>query len=613
MEGLSFVVRPAGTRARRLPGFALGRELRERRRRAGHRRVVTVAAAIGIDRSLIDGIELGDYDDRANPKHLTKWSRERLLRLVSYYGLAPLRASAYLRLALLARAFDEDESDEPVYEDEWREIGGTLWDTKADLSRQRIGLDVASILERHRPQWNEYLIERRRRGEPAELPETIEPEGREPTRPVQLSQLSPAAADVMDFLGHATIGAAPVRLLERAGVAAGEILPALRELRDARLVTVVEEQDDLVIDVLAGFRRALRSAPEPRSRWRGEGWAWRTGLRYLALSIQDEARQRAVLPLGDLRNYLGWLTAAVQAGENREALIAWTKLSRYLWEIGKRELFAKAEEVGSQALSDLGTTAPQARRLLRGLHTAELAYLEIDRGNLARAVELGEQALATFVAIGDRAGQSIAHRYLGRTHYRRRADDLARRHYQEALDCLAEIERAEGYALPARAIDELKRLELFAALIVGYRVYVGDTTPSKAELHNLLASLELKAGNLKDAIQSATLSVRLYKAAPNRWPGSEAAPLLTRARCYVRNGDPQRARRDLRQALAVAEDNDRGDLKSGILIRLAELEIDRRRYSEARVSLDSAEVIQGRVEIPGDRDRIAQLRARLQG
>lgn len=454
------MVRTAGTNADTLNGFALAAEMREWRRRNGDSLVTEVSRELGLPRRLIDGLELGDYDAVSSRKHLTKWSRSQFLRLLVHYNVPPGLCSAYMQLALAARAFREDDSDDPVDPVEWHEAGGAPRPNGIDMSRVRAEKRLASFLERHDLAWQRLQS---RRPKLSEVAKSARKMHREP------GTLSPAAIDVLDFLAHASVGIVPTRLLERAGVAGGEASSAIEELQSRQLVSTAYKRGAQLVGLTEGAN--LSEIATDKWRWQGESWAWRAGLRYMYISIKDDARYTNVLPLGDKRNYVRWLGAAIEAEETYDALLAWTKLSRYFWETGRRELFDEVEPLGARVLEQLNRSAPHGKLLIQGIHAAERSYLYLELKELAEATAMADRALASFESLKDPASRALGIRCRALVlHWqvpRRRAE--AEVLFREASELIAN-QKGPSRVVTA-AIDELKELRLFERLVLGYPVF----------------------------------------------------------------------------------------------------------------------------------------------
>jgi len=109
-----------------------------------------------------------------------------------------------------------------------------------------------------------------------------------------------------------------------------------------------------------------------------------------------------------------------------------------------------------------------------------------------------------------------------------------------------------------------------------------DWSPSEAEVHALLAGLLLNEGRGGEAVPAARAAIKRYRESANRWPGNEAAPMLTLARAPVAMGQPRDTRSTLEDALAVASKSNRLDLNEGALLQLAMLDADEGETERAR-------------------------------
>ena len=110
-------------------------------------------------------------------------------------------------------------------------------------------------------------------------------------------------------------------------------------------------------------------------------------------------------------------------------------------------------KVAQKALDIARRTGAQSEE---GFALSSLGIVHLKQGDLARAVELGVQALAVFIAIGDAAGAADAAGHLGQAYAA--AGDLAQAlHYREMdLAYLSEIGHPEAGPL-SLAVAELRR------------------------------------------------------------------------------------------------------------------------------------------------------------
>lgn len=224
-------------------------------------------------------------------------------------------------------------------------------------------------------------------------------------------ELSSRPREVLSFLVGAASEPVPVALMSTAGVAGRELQSALNELRASGSVEQPGGESAYgVHPLLASFARDQLMRTRKR-RWTA-ATAWRPAFEYLELNLADDRRGAgAAMPLGGLGNYIGWMGAAVTDGAAPETIIAWTKLSRYLWEHWHWDLYEACTDIGRGAIELLAKTKPLAGAMLQGLVLADTAYLRFEQSRVDEALEAATAARSAFTKLDDDAGLSIAARY----------------------------------------------------------------------------------------------------------------------------------------------------------------------------------------------------------
>lgn len=388
------------------------------------------------------------------------------------------------------------------------------------------------------------------------------------------SRVTAPARDALGFLAFRASEPVPHGLLALAGCADGQLDAALAELREWSLVETTGEAFGLH-PLTASF---VRGALADRSPWSADtsGRAWRAGIRYLLEALHHDARGSAAeRELGGLGNYLVWMRDAAAGGAPEDAIHVWLKFSRYLWENWHWDRFGACEEIGREAIEIFAATAPGAGAMLRALSITDLAYHLRERERVDESLAACAEAIATFDALDDDAGRSLAHRYAGLAHLRAGRTREARLSFDRALAAIESAKR-RGFPAPgakaAAAVAELARFTLWEPLRVGYSAYRSYWGPGEAELLSLVGGALLVEGKFADAIASLQRAIERYRECDDRWPGSEAGPLVTLARCYLGIGDSDAARQHLQRARKIAGQAGRRELEGGALIQLAELE-----------------------------------------
>lgn len=423
-------------------------------------------------------------------------------------------------------------------------------------------------------------------------------------------ELTKPSRDVLDFLAHAVDEPVPAALLDRCGVGLGQLRPAIAEGRSVSFIETSGSDEAYSLHPLASVfvRRRLQ-----RSRWRATS-VWKSGLEYLRESLADDTRGAgAALPLGGLQNYLRWMEDAIRDGQPVEGIIAWTKLSRYLWEHWRWDLYGRCEELGRRAVDLLAPGAPDAARMLKALTLCDVAFLDFERGRFSDSIAGSNAALAIFEALGDRIGYALAARYRGLAQFRVKTSQSRRAAAESWRRALAAVRQAQarGYpppALPtAKAIAELRALGLWDVISGGYQMYRGVLAPSEAQLQRLLGGAHLEDGRLEEAESHFLYAIRTLRSEPGRWAGSEASPMVGLADTYARRGDHQQAALTLTEALEIARTADRRDLEGDVLTALARLDRDRGNVDDALAHARAAEELLVRIGAVADAHEAREL------
>ncbi len=375
---------------------------------------------------------------------------------------------------------------------------------------------------------------------------------------------------LLRVLAHETVEAVPAELLPE--IAPRRPTEAVASLRGASLLETSGESAPVTLHPLTrgSVRARSKALPDPARR---AG----IGLRYLIRSLADDSRgSGAALPLGGLRNYLEWM-ALVTPADPVLAMVAWTKLSRYLWEHWHWYLYEECTRLGDEAARAIGRRRAAAGELLLALTRLDLTYLRLEQGRLDEALALGRSARAIFERLDDDAGLSLVDRYLGQVQMEIANPASLAEARRRWVAALRAVRRGRnGYprrgAPIEKAVRQLRALDLWETIQGGYGPYRGSWDPSEALLHTALGEHALKTGDPRAAIPPLERGLRLCEKAEGRWPGSEASALLGLADAHAQLNDLDTARSLAERALATAGSAERLDLQSSALLTLAKLD-----------------------------------------
>lgn len=406
------------------------------------------------------------------------------------------------------------------------------------------------------------------------------------------TQLPTGARRVMRVLAYETVDPVAPQLLTELDRSCSPHA-AVAALLDASMVEAAGPATAVGLHPLArSFVRSRTRAPAGPDRRSVKA------LEYLVRSLADDSRgSGAAEPLGGLRNYLRWMEVTLRF-DPVLVMIAWTKLSRYLWEHWQWHLYEECTRVGAAAAREIGRTKRAAGALLRALTELDLTYLRFEQGRLDEALEVGERARAVFEELGDDAGSCLIHRYLGVVLMEvgdARSMAAARRSFDRALAAIARARR-EGY--PRRsarihgAVAQLQRAGLWETIRGGYNAYRGVWAPSEAELQTLLGDHAVRTGNGPRAVRILENAVRLYETADGRWPGSEGAPMIALGSCYEKLGRAADAERMYERVQAIAKAAERRDLLGAVLLSLARLGAERSPQQAAAQARDAKAIFE---------------------
>jgi DNA-binding SARP family transcriptional activator/tetratricopeptide (TPR) repeat protein len=247
--------------------------------------------------------------------------------------------------------------------------------------------------------------------------------------------------------------------------------------------------------------------------------------------------------------------AAARLGEAWSILAAVGALSAAHTAIGladterMRGNLDRAIELTEQALAECDRPGLATLRQMALVAAADALR---DAGRLAAALTAGSAALEAGATMGAAGLSALAHRAVGDIHLRRGALAPADRHYREALrladgDGAAAVANAAhiGLArLPGPRADAVAHLDLALAAAErgGYRL-------QEADARTALAEVELAAGNVAAADSAGRRALAIFQQAGAR--PAVAGTLVVLGRIAQRSGDQALARRRWRRAVAT--------------------------------------------------------------
>jgi predicted ATPase/class 3 adenylate cyclase len=341
---------------------------------------------------------------------------------------------------------------------------------------------------------------------------------------------------------------------------------------------------------------------------------------FLALAEQTEAKLESV-------DQLEWINRMEQEHDNLRAALEWSKTAKgagelclrlagslgLFWEV--RGYFSEGRERLSAILSTevaRGRTAWYAKLLARA---AELAYRQSD---YAATVELAEESLAIYRAVGDRQGIASVLIKLANAATEAGDYETASGFLEEALMIWQELDDKHGTARALISLGwaalrpgdyQLANARLEAALAISRKLE--DTRSIGFELSGL-GEVALRRGDYGRATKLLEESLELRRQLGNKW--GVGVSLGTLGWVAIREGDWKRALSRLGASLEVRQEiGDKGG-SAWCIERLAEVALAQGNPEKAIRLLSAAGALRisiGSVIDPADQPEYQNRRAAL--